>query len=394
MSLKTERLIYTARNFDTSLTDVVATIRRNGTQVATNVALSHVGLGRYELVLSPATLTGYGGAGFYDFYVNSATKDAPAVASRWILANDSDDLRAGQVAIEAKIDIIDTNLDSVKVTVEDTNAKVSDGSYGLSALKALIDAVQNTVSNISNTTRQNIAVPSEMISDDVDPTSYRIPIRLFDTAGNMEDPDSNAVAVSVQDESGADRTSYLVGYVSGPVNATRTAQGVYHIDVEIPANADKEQLNFFFSYTENAIPLSGVRTTRVISNIDDVGFALESTSQDILTDTADMQPRVVDIQTKVNDATYGLAALKALIDTLDSVADSIKVDTTAIEATINNATYGLANIKTVLDTKASQTSVTAITTNLDNNVKGAGFDNSTDSLREISNRTYRGGGAF
>lgn len=346
MALKTERVIYVAKNFSTGLTNVTANIRRNGVSVATGVALTEIGNGRYELILSPALLTTYGGAGYYDFYINSASKPAPAVSAKWILANNEDDLETHIAAVEGKIDIIDTNLDSVKVTVEDTNTKVNSGSFGLAALKALIDSVQSTVSNISNTTRQNIAMPVSMITDSVSPTLYRVPIRLYNNAGGLEDPDSNAIQVSAQDEVGNDRTSYITGFVAGPVNATRTAQGVYYVDISIPANAPKEQLNFFFDYNENALPLSAVRTTNVEESSSASGLALQSTLLDVLADTAAMQPQVADIQAKINDATYGLAALKSLIDTIDSNVDL---------------------------------------------VKGAGFDSAEDTLHQISTRVYTGG---
>lgn len=379
MSLKTQRLIYTAKNFEAGLTDVTASIRRNGASVATGVALSEVSLGRYELVLSPATITGYGGAGYFDFYINSASKSAPATASRWILENDEDDLRAGQLAVEAKVDIIDTNVDAIK-------ADVQSGTFGLAALKALIDSVQSSVSNIQNATRFVAAIPANLIKPSSGSTSYRIPIRVYNGAGALEDPDTNSVAVSITDESGNDKTSYLAGFVAGPVNATRTGVGVYYIDMAIPSTADLEQLNFNFAYSEASVAISAVRTSQVISDTQASGFALETTAQDILTDTADMQPRVNDIQTKINSATFGLSALKDLIDILD-----LNVDSTL--AAVNNGTYGLSAIKTALDSKASQASVTAVQTTLDSDVKGTGFSNTTDSLKAISDRIYTGGEA-
>lgn len=379
MALKTQRIIYISRNFETGLTDVTANIRRNGVSVASGVALSEVANGRYELVLSPANITTYGGAGFFDFYINSASKSAPAVASRWILENDEDDLRAGQLAIESKVDIIDTNVDAIK-------ADVQSGTFGLSALKSLIDAVQSSVSNIQNATRFVAAVPSQLIKPGAGSTSFRIPIRVYNGDGALEDPDSNAIAVSITDEQGNDRTSYLVGFVAGPVNASRTGVGVYYIDLALPSSADSEQLNFNFAYTENAISLSAVRTSQVVLDVQASGFALETTAQDILTDTADMQPRIADIQTKINSATFGLAALKDLLDIIETNTDDV-------EGLLNNGTYGLAALKTALDTKASQTSVTAITTNLDDNVKGSGFNAATDSLKQISERVFTGGQA-
>lgn len=379
MALKTQRVIYTSKNFETGLTDVTANIRRNGSSVATGVALVEVANGRYELVLSPATLTGYGGAGYYDFYINSASKSAPAVAARWILENDEDDLRAGQLAVETKIDIIDTNVDDIK-------SDVQSGTYGLAALKALIDSVSSSVSNIQNATRFVAAVPSNLIKPQSGNTAYRIPIRVYDGGGALEDPDTNVIAASITDEAGNDRTSYIVGFVAGPVNATRTGVGVYHVDLLIPSSADVEQLNFNFAYSEASVAVSAVRTANVVSDAQASGFALETTAQTILADTSDMQPRVINIETAVQSATFGLAALKDLLDT-------INVDTDEIEGLLQNATFGLAQIKTAVDSRASQTSVTAVQTTLDNDVKGAGFSSTTDSLRQISNRVFSGGQA-
>jgi len=379
MALKTQRIIYTAKNFEAGLTDITASIRRNGISVATGVALAEVAGGRYELVLSPATITGYGGAGYYDFFINSATKSAPAVAARWILENDEDDLRAGQLAVESKIDVLDVNVDTIL-------SEVQSGTYGLSALKALVDAVQSSVSNIQNATRFVAAVPSSLIKPSSGSTAYRIPIRVYNGSGALEDPDTNVIAVSITDEAGNDRTSFIVGFVAGPVNATRTGLGVYHVDLLIPAGADAEQLNFNFAYSENSVAVSAVRTTQVVSDSQASGFALETTAQTILADTADMQPRVVNIETAVQSATFGLAALKDILDT-------INLDTDEIEGLLKNATFGLSALKTTLDSKASQASVTAVQTTLDSDVKGAGFSNATDSLKGISDRVFSGGQA-
>jgi len=69
MSLKNLRFLYTARNEQTGLLDVTAKIRRNGTEVATGVALTEISAvnypGIYELNITPVMQGTYGGAGFY-----------------------------------------------------------------------------------------------------------------------------------------------------------------------------------------------------------------------------------------------------------------------------------------------------------------------------------------
>lgn len=383
MALKTERIYYTSRNFRTGLADVTARIRKDGVNVASGVALTEVDSvnqpGVYVLTLSPATITGYGGVGLYEFYINSVTKDAPAVTAKYINASNTDDLETHLSAVEVKIDDVQTKVTANKATLES-------GTFGLAALKSLIDSVQAAVSTIQNNTNFSAAILPESIKPGSGTNTYRVPINVYDTQGNMEDPDSNQILVSITNEAGTDRSSYLAGYVSGPVAATRDAQGQYRIDYSIPDTAPEEMLIFKFDYQEGAVQRIQTRTSEVILEVQPAGFALELTAQDILTDTADMQPRVSDIQTKINSATFGLSALKDLIDILDTNVDSIK-------ATVENATYGLANLKTVLDTKASQVSVDGIQTDV-TAVKGASFDTGTDSLKAISDRVYTGGKAI
>lgn len=139
MAIKEQRIIYQYKNNMTGKAAVAKCkdIRRNGVSVATNLALTEVSStnnpGSYELLLSPATITGYGGAGFYDFYFNSTTggDSAPAVAVRVVTENDEDDNAAA--------------IATVNVITSDIQTKVNSGTYGLEALKGLIDALQATV---------------------------------------------------------------------------------------------------------------------------------------------------------------------------------------------------------------------------------------------------------
>lgn len=382
MALKTEYFYYTSRNNQTGLADITANIHRNGVQVAASVGLTEVSSvnqpGVYVLTLLPATLSGYGGAGFYEVFINSASKPAPAVAAKWILANDDDDNYALGQTIDTK--------------VTDVQTKVNDGTYGLAAIKTLIDSLQSTVNGIQNNTNFSAGVLPQSIKPGAGSNLYRIPINVYDNAGNMEDPDSLVVAVSITNEAGVDRTSYLSGYVSGPVNATRDAVGQYRIDYSIPSSAPNETLVFKFEYAENSLNKVHTRSSEVVLEAQSSGFALETTAQLILTDTSDMKPRVSDIQTKINDATYGLAALKILIDVIDTNVDDI-------EALLNNGTFGLAALNTAIGTRASQTSVNAIQADVDAlqvdtaDIKGVGFATGTDSLKQLSDRLYYGGRA-
>jgi hypothetical protein len=141
MAFKTQRFIYTSRNNETGLTDVKATIRKDGIEVAgpthgpgssdDRPVLSEIGGGRYELVMNHAAIVAYGGAGYYDFHINSASKPAGATVGRQFSENDSDTLAADLAVIGGKIDNIDLTVDSIK-------AAVDDGTSGLAALKAFL----------------------------------------------------------------------------------------------------------------------------------------------------------------------------------------------------------------------------------------------------------------
>lgn len=390
MALKNTRIIYTAKNFTTGLADVTADIRRDGVSVATGVALSDIGNGRYELLLTPALITSYGGAGFFDFLINSASKNLPAVAGKWILENDEDDLQSQIASIDTKIDTIDSNLDaaildisSIKTTVEDTNTEVNDGSHGLANLKTLIDAIQSSVTNISNVTRFSAPIPKPLVRPETGTKTYKIPVTMYDNNGNMEDPDSNQIQLSIADESGNSRDSLIVGFAAQPHYITRNAQGDYEFEIQLDNTTALEQLNFKFNYLEATVPLVQYATTEVTLDVAASGLALETTAQSILADTAAMQPQVADIQTKVNDATYGLAALKTLLDTIAGYTDSV-------EGELANATYGLAALRTQMDLKASQSSVNTLQSDV-TAVKGTGFNGTEDSLAAISDRVFSGG---
>jgi predicted nucleic acid-binding Zn-ribbon protein len=393
---KTSRVIYAAKKFVTGLTDVTANIRREGVSAATGVSLLEISNGEYELILTPTLLNGYGGAGFYDFYINSASEDAPAIASKYITENDNDDIIAQLTTVEGKIDTLDGKIDvidsevgaiqtdvtSIKVTVEDTNDEVKDVSHGLSPLKTLIDAIQDSVDNISNVTRFSAPVPGYLIRPGSGNKRYKIPVRLYDLNGNPEDPDSNQIQLLIKDESGTSRDSYIVGFTTQPHYINRTGIGIYDFELDIPSTAELEQLLFEFKYLEDTVAFSQVAVSEVVREVQTSGLALETTAQAILTDTDDMQPRIGDIQTKINSATFGLSALKDLIDIVDTNVDGIASE-------LANATYGLSALKDLIDGKASQVSVNTANTHL-TDVKGVGWD-SDDSLKKISDRVYNGG---
>lgn len=391
-----ERFIYLARNASTGLLDVTAVVRRNGVEVlgtdVTPLPLVEMDSGRYELVLTAAQLNTAGGAGEYDVLINSASKNAPGLGYRYITENDNDDLEAHITIVEGKIDAIQSDVTaigvdvtSIKGTVEDTNTEVKSPTHGLSEIKNVVDALESAITQIQNNTRFTVTLPTQMVILSSGVKAYRVWSAFFDTTGNLEDPDGDTITVSIQDDQGASRNDYLKDSVAGStVDMTKDSTGIYFIDVEIPDTAVEEQNIYFFDYVENTIALKQVKTTNLIQEVNASGLALEATSQSIKTVVDTMAPQIVDIQNKINDAGFGLSAIRNAITAVQSTVDSNN-------NVLTDATFGLSALKTILDTKASQASVDAVDTKIDDDVKGTGFVQAEDTLHQISGRVFFGG---
>lgn len=391
-----ERFIYLARNAATGLTDVTAIVRRNGVEVlgtdVTPLPLVELDSGRYELVLSAAQLNSAGGAGFFDLYINSASRNAPAIVGKYITEKNEDDLDAHITIVEGKVDDVKTVVDaialdtsSIKVTVEDTNDEVKSPTHGLSEIKNVVDTLETAIGQIQNNTRFTVTLPTQMVILSSGVKAYRVWSALFDTAGNLEDPDTDTITVSIQNDQGVSRNDYLKDSVAGStVDMTKDSVGIYYVDVEIPDTATEEQNIYFFDYTENGNALKQPKTTNLVQEVNASGLALEATSQSIKTVVDTMAPQVLDIQTKINDAGFGLSAIRNAIT-------AVQVTVDANSSVLTDGTFGNAALKAAIDLKASQASLDALDTKIDDDVKGSGFVQADDSLHEISGRVFFGG---
>lgn len=393
--IRDERFIYLARNAATGLTNVTAIVRRNGLEVlgtdTTPLPLTELDNGRYELVLSAAQLNAAGGAGFFDLYINSASKNAPAIVGKYITENNEDDLEAHLTIVEGKIDNVKTVVDataldvtSIKSTVEDTNTEVKSPTHGLTEIKSTVDALETAIGQIQNNTRFTVTLPTQMVILSTGVKAYRVWSALFDTAGNLEDPDG-AITVSIQNDQGVSRNEYLKDSVAGStVDMTQDSTGIYYVDIEIPDTASEEQNIYFFDYVENGNVLKQPKTTNLVAEVNASGLALEATSQSIKTVVDTMAPQIVDIQTKINDASFGLSAIRNAVTGVQVVVD-------ANSAVLTDGTFGNAALKAAIDLKASQVSVDAIDTKIDDDIKGTGYDQAEDTLHQISGRMFFGG---
>jgi len=417
--LITQFVYYRSRNDNTGIVVHIIDAQKNGVDITGLNALAFTEVdavnqpGIYRINLTDAVLTGVNVTAVkgdvIEIFINglSGGNSAPVAFKFTVTEETLDSIATRQTSIESKVDIIDTNVDDILSDTEDMQPRVVDieidvdanrttlesGISGLDALKALIDAVQSSVDGISNVTRFSASVPSESVIPPAGNTDSRINMQLVDNNGNLEDPDADQIEVSAFDASGVDVTgAHLIfggqaNNGNGKVDAVKDSQGQYRVEFRVPNTADPGLLTLKFEYKEGGNPIASTRATVLVDEIQAGGTALETTSQDILADTADMQPKIDAINTIIFDAGNGLAAIKALLAIVDGKADTLIAD-------IQSGVFGLPALKTLIDSKASQASITALQNSITDDVKGAGFDQSKDTLHQLSLRTFSGGEAI
>lgn len=341
------RFIYQSKNSTAGLTDILAEVYLN--KVAKAVAGSAISFtatangsvitaldatnspGVYEVLIKAADLTAYGVAqGQYnalEVVVNSTSTPAEAIfRTELTVANTDDiDLKLGTPAgasVSADIAQVETNVLAIKADLET-------GSSSLANIFAAVQAIQNGV--ISNGI--GYVIPALIIPASGS-TTYKIPITVMNNDGALVDPTSNTVTVGLLNAAGTDRGSYLTGASGSPatVSATRDSVGQYHVVVVVPSTAVQEDLIFSFAYSIGANAMVRYGQSQTITDVNADGFALQTT--------------LLNVQTTVN-STQALAS----------------------------GSNGFAAINSA---------VAALQADLDTNVEGSGFSNSTDSLHQIS----------
>lgn len=342
---KNLRFEYEAKNFTTGLTDVRAQIYLNG--VAKAVAGSAINAtpnangsrinevssanapGLYEILITAADLTAWGVDQSTAFYLVAYVNSASKSAPATFRRQE----------MVADVDDIDVKLGtpagaSVSADIasikSDTTAIKSDLETGPNSLANLMAALAGIA---AGTGVVAFAVPQALVINETGEGNnvYTIPIRIYDEEDRLKDPDSDNIDITLVNQAGTDRSAYLT---SG-ATAVKDDVGKYHIVVTLPDTAPEEELIFGWDYEINSNPASRVSTTN----------ALKRTS----TELDEIETIVEDIQSVVNDPVFGNQAIK-------------------------NA-------------------VNAVQAELDNEIEGAGFNTTTDSLAAISARIYNGGRA-
>ena len=273
------------------------------------------------------------------------------------LSNTTDGLGAIKTAVDAVNTDLSNSTDglgAIKTAVDAANTDLSNTTDGLGALKSLIDTVQTSVSAVQNNTRFVATVPGKINRPSSGSEAVSVQCYLYDTSGNMEDADSNAIYVKITQMDGTAIASRYYsnaalttaisaetsGTFSGYYALTRSASGKYGFFYKNDTGHTEENTIVEFGWEESAAARYQSRAMQVSDAAD-----LDS-----------IDSNVSAIQTDLSNTTDGLGALKSLIDTVDTVADGIQTD-------LSNTTDGLGAIKTAVD---------AVNTDLGNTTDGLG----------------------
>lgn len=254
-------------------------------------------------------------------------------------------------AVKAVVDTINTNTDSIEATL---------GTPSNGSVSADIAAIESIVSGIQNNTRTTIAMQDEM-EQQASNTYYKLILSNYDSAGNMEAPDS-APTVAVETFGGVSRSANLFEDGDGTDTAltagamVNDGTGVYYVFYKVgTGHAVNEGLVFEFTVVEGGLTRTMTRTSRVVEEISSTFTASDrSNLADILADTSDIQPK---IGSPVTSVSADIAAVKAVVDAIEVDTQAIETDTQDIQSTLST------------------------TRNKDG---GLTFDQATDSLEAIS----------
>lgn len=142
---KVRELVYVASSFTTGLTDLVITVRKpDGSSFTPTPTFTEQGDGVYVLSYTPETL------GNWQEKISSATNGDYLINSYEVVAYDETDIQSQVAGVETKVDTIDTNVDSVKSTVETTDGKVDTVSTNVNSANTKLDTINGKIDGIAS----------------------------------------------------------------------------------------------------------------------------------------------------------------------------------------------------------------------------------------------------
>ena len=299
--------------------------------------------------------------------VNDLLKDQIDVVLDNIHDTDLPDLHTDVADIHTDVGTAITNIGDVHAT-------------DLPALKTVVDNIHDTdlpavltaVTAVQNNTRFTAAVPAYLSKPDAGNEAYRISSNLYDTVGNMEDPDNAEVIIRLVKDDGTFITATLYkenGLANALDNATnlvtfpaadgwraleRDAAGKFFCFVKVANDAAEESLTVEFGWEEAAVAIYQTRSAEIA----DVNGDLSA----ILADTMAIVADTNELQTDLHDGgRLDLLIDATLADTnelqtdwvnggrLDLILDLIKTNTDDLLTDVAVVDLDVVNAKAVTD---------------------------------------------
>lgn len=362
-------VLYAAKNFISGKTITIDV--RNGADslTVTGGTVPEIGsTGLYGTTFTPAT-TG-------DFKVLIyETGSKVAAASVKVTAYDIESVGGDVTSIKSLVEGA-SGLAAIKGVVDANATKLTDiqgagfatGTDSLKQIKDyLVNTIQSSISGIQNSTLTAVSLPQQLEQPETGTTSFKVYVNTYTSAGASVNADSDNITVLITNEAGAARdtnilTASIVGpaqvaYVSGQRYLKKESTGRYSFVYQVSSAHALEALNFDFNYTVSSVTRNVDRSATVVDDLPDLS--------QISTDTAATQAAVANV-------TYGLSALKTLIDTFSARFDNggdveVRFDTIEgyvdqVEGYLTNGTFGLSALKTLID--AITTTLGTVNTNV------------------------------
>ena len=337
-------VLYGSKNYTTGRTVVAEIYDEANVKDVTDVTLTEIAsTGLYGSTYTPDTLGHWkikikeGSQYRAHAYINMASDDIVSVGGEVTSIKDVvENATYGNSALKDMLDDIE-------------GAGFSTGNDSLKSIKDyLVNTIQDSISGISNNVNTAVALPTQMLKPDTGSSVFKAYVNVYSSDGTMEDPDDQdagaeqaMVQITVVDESGNDRSSNLGGLSASTQGGndwlTRDSEGRFSFTYSVTSTADVEQLVFTFNYQEGG-------SARIVDRTSNV------------TETLDMSTVVQSTNDAVLHATYGLSALKTLIDgydvttqadlsTIESKIDTVDSVVDSNNALLSHGTFGLSALR-------------------------------------------------
>lgn len=268
---------------------------------------------------------------------------------------------ASQAAVIAEVNANEAKIDAIVPAISASQVAVI---AEVNQNEAKIDAIQGTVGSIQNNTTARFIVPERLIKPTLGSKTYQFHLRLYDSAGNPEAPDS-APTIRIR------RLDTGIDVVVGAAMTQDGAKvGAYYYDYVVTAGS------FLAPVLVEATVVEG-GVTRYLPSTSEV-TEFEGDLAQVQATLNTVEGKVDGITADVQSGTHGLAAIKAgQTDIISEVsANEVKID--AVKAVVDaiptnpSTSAEVAGVLAAVNTKPDLASITTVVNTARDNIKGTG----------------------